>query len=58
MDQEVKLLTKEWFKYADRDLDAASKLLGTLNQIACFHAQQAAEKYIKGFLIFKQKGIV
>jgi HEPN domain-containing protein len=54
MDPKVELLTKEWFRYAEQDLKAASKLLGEFNHIVCFHAQQAAEKYIKGILIFNQ----
>lgn len=54
MDPKVERLTKEWFKYADQDLQAAFKLLGEFNHIACFHAQQAAEKYIKGILIYNQ----
>lgn len=48
---------EEWAKYADEDIMTAELLLrenGTPNQI-CFHAQQAAEKYLKGFLSFHKK---
>ncbi len=46
----------EWLKYADADLESA-EILNTqykkpLN-IICYHCQQAAEKYLKGFLISK-----
>jgi HEPN domain-containing protein len=45
----------EWRKYADADLDAAQymahNMWPTHNHIICFHCQQAAEKYLKGFLI-------
>jgi HEPN domain-containing protein len=47
---------KEWFKKADHDLIAARKLIEDCPDIldaACFHCQQAAEKYLKAFLIFK-----
>lgn len=45
---------REWFKYADEDsqmAEIAMKENGPPNQI-CFHAQQKAEKYLKGFLEF------
>lgn len=43
-----------WFDKAKDDLVAAEKLHGipeTSSSIVAFHAQQAAEKYLKGFLI-------
>ena len=46
----------EWFKYANMDFLSAEHLL-TLHklplEIICFHCQQAAEKYLKGYLVFK-----
>ena len=45
----------EWFRYADTDIAAAEHLLTLQPQpleIVCFHCQQAAEKYLKGYLIF------
>ena len=44
----------EWFKYADMDFISAEHLLTLYPQpfeIICFHCQQAAEKYLKGYLI-------
>ena len=45
-----------WFDFADSDLEAAEHLL-TLHrprfEIICFHCQQSAEKYLKGYLIYK-----
>lgn len=45
----------EWTRYADEDLTMAELALkekGPANQI-CFHCQQAAEKYLKGFLVLR-----
>ena len=48
----------EWFKHAEMDFTTAEHLL-TLHphplEIICFHCQQAAEKYLKGYLVFKDK---
>ena len=46
----------EWFLYADRDLATAEFLRGMRPQpleIICYHCQQSAEKYLKGYLIYK-----
>ncbi len=48
-----------WIIRASEDIDAAEALLeagGPWNPI-CFHAQQAAEKYLKAFLAFHNKNI-
>lgn len=48
---------EEWRKYAEEDRQIAEIALregGPPNQI-CFHAQQIAEKYLKGFLVFSGK---
>ena len=45
----------EWFRYADMDLETAEYIQGKRPQpleIICFHCQQAAEKYIKGYLVY------
>ena len=46
----------EWLEYAKMDFITAEHLL-TLRplplEIICFHCQQAAEKYLKGYLIFR-----
>lgn len=47
-------LPNAWFAKADADLQAAEVLLNTANpllDIVCYHAQQCAEKYLKGYLI-------
>jgi len=46
----------KWFAYADRDLALAEHALSMYPQpyeIICYHCQQAAEKYLKGYLIFR-----
>ena len=46
----------EWLAKADADLRACDELLSTsaLSEIAAFHAQQAAEKALKAFLVWTQ----
>ena len=49
-----KLLACDWIKFAEDDLEAAKVLMKSnphLSGIIVFHAQQAAEKIIKAFLI-------
>jgi HEPN domain-containing protein len=48
---------KDWLAKASNDLKSVEHELGleeseVLRDIACFHCQQAAEKYLKAFLIF------
>lgn len=46
-------LAREWFEKAERDLLTADTMLGVLSpptDVVCFHCQQVAEKYLKGFL--------
>jgi HEPN domain-containing protein len=45
---------RQWFFLADEDLRAAEILSNhypTPDSIICFHCQQSAEKYLKGFLL-------
>jgi len=45
----------EWFDFADMDLASAEYLCGMRPQpleIICYHCQQSAEKYLKGYLIY------
>jgi HEPN domain-containing protein len=46
----------EWFLYGDRDLAVAEHSL-SLNpqpyEIICYLCQQSAEKYLKGYLVYK-----
>lgn len=45
-------LARGWFRKGDSDLAAARLVAAGAGpyDTACFHAQQAAEKYLKGFL--------
>jgi HEPN domain-containing protein len=50
-------LLRQWLTKADQDLTAAKILLQSGSHvlgITAFHAQQAAEKYLKAFLVWKQ----
>lgn len=50
-------LVRQWFSKAEEDLNAAKALLScelSLLSAVGFHSQQAAEKYLKAFLIFRQ----
>jgi HEPN domain-containing protein len=47
---------EKWFKKAENDLLAIKILLKNKDapvDVCCFHAQQAAEKYIKAYLVVK-----
>lgn len=52
-----KHIVKEWFSKADKDLKDAEFLFrhNRALETVSFHIQQAAEKYLKGFLISKGK---
>jgi HEPN domain-containing protein len=56
--EQVKLvLATQWLAKADQDIKAAAALLGAESPLlypACFHAQQAAEKYLKALLTWQQ----
>jgi HEPN domain-containing protein len=56
--EQVKLvLAAQWLAKADQDIKAAAALLGAESPLpypACFHAQQAAEKYLKALLTWQQ----
>ncbi|MFH1259173.1 MAG: HEPN domain-containing protein [Elusimicrobiota bacterium] len=47
---------QQWMIKANNDLTIAGKDLKTANPVTdaiCFHAQQAIEKYLKAYLVFK-----
>lgn len=47
---------KQWIIKAESDITIAGKDLKTdtpVTDAICFHAQQAAEKYLKAYLVFK-----
>ena len=51
---------REWFEVADKDLASAEflqKMKPVPLEIICYHCQQCAEKYLKGFLAFKEEQI-
>ncbi len=57
MKKEVIELVNKWIMKADRDFKTVDKLMGVdeiITDTACFHAQQAIEKYLKAFLIYHQ----
>jgi HEPN domain-containing protein len=46
-----------WFTKAEADLQAAELLLNAANpllDIVCYHAQQCAEKHLKGYLVARR----
>jgi HEPN domain-containing protein len=50
-----KSLIKEWIHKAGRDLDTACLTLDNrpeFTDIICYHCQQAAEKYLKAYLVY------
>ena len=47
-----------WLGKADRDFLLATQLDESFSDMAAYHFQQAAEKYLKGFLSFHHIGIL
>lgn len=47
---------KDWLEKGEHDLEDAQRLLENdgYTDTICFLAQQAAEKYLKGYLVFKK----
>jgi HEPN domain-containing protein len=53
-------IVAEWFEIADMDLSSAIFLQNMRPvpvEIICYHCQQSAEKYLKGFLAYKNEEI-
>lgn len=50
-------LAFEWFEKGNHDFQDAQRLYknGGYPDTICFHCHQAAEKYLKGFLVFNRK---
>ena len=47
---------REWMEIADRDFDSALILNEAVRrhyEIICYHCAQAAEKYLKGYLVYQ-----
>jgi len=56
-DETIKDLVNKWVKKAEDDLLTAGRELSfedPITQTVCFHCQQAAEKYLKAFLVHHQ----
>lgn len=54
MDDKISIV-KEWLDFASRDINSAKYLLGMSPvplEIVCYHCEQAAEKSLKGYLIY------
>ena len=52
-----KIIVRQWLDKAEQDMKAGEALLAAEPPFlypACFHAQQAAEKYLKAFLTWHQ----
>ncbi|KHE93558.1 MAG: HEPN domain-containing protein [Candidatus Scalindua rubra] len=53
-------IANEWFKIAEADLSSAEFLQNMQSmptEIICYHCQQSAEKYLKGFLALNSEEI-
>ena len=60
MSPELRNYIEGWFEKANNDLISAQRLIEIEPMVldnACFHCQQAIEKYLKAFLIFKGQDI-
>ena len=56
-DEIIRYLAGKWVEKAEKDLLTAERELSFPDPIieaVCFHCQQAAEKYLKAFLVFHQ----
>ena len=54
----IRNLAKQWTKIAERDLITAKQGLETkqiITDTVCFHCQQAAEKYLKAYLVYLEQ---
>lgn len=60
MSDPIKLYVQAWISKANNDLKNAEIILAAETELppldtVCFHCQQAAEKYLKAFLVFHGK---
>ena len=61
MSELEKNIIAQWIEKADHDLIAAKILIEAnplILDIACFHCQQAIEKYLKVFLIYHNQEVI
>jgi len=60
MTQDDANFIREWLRKADEDAIIARRAIDVppeILDIACFHCQQAVEKYLKAFLLYKRQAI-
>ena len=61
MTPDEKEILLQWIEKADHDLMAADILLQAnplILDIACFHCQQAVEKYLKAYLVYRERDFI
>ncbi len=54
-------IAKEWFEIAENDINSAEflqQMHPVPNEIICYHCQQSAEKFLKGFLAINGEEIL
>lgn len=54
-------LALEWFNIAETDINSANYLMQMKPmpyEVICYHCQQSAEKYLKGFLAYQNHNLV
>ncbi len=52
---------RDWFEKAEQDLEMARRAMdpqGPIPEMACYHCQQCAEKYLKGYLVSQKMGFL
>ncbi|MBI5637235.1 MAG: HEPN domain-containing protein [Nitrospinae bacterium] len=60
MDDDKRITIKRWFIKSEHDIKmayAALLMADPLTDMACFHAQQCAEKSLKAFLVFHDRQV-
>jgi HEPN domain-containing protein len=60
MNQTDREILSQWLEKAEHDLIAAALIIESnpiILDIACFHSQQAVEKFLKAFLLFHDQEI-
>lgn len=56
MDERLREIVYKWLVKADNDFKTAGQIFNVeeiITDTICFHCQQAAEKYLKGYLVSK-----
>ena len=57
MNQDKKEYILQWYEKADHDIKNATIIIANAPDIldtVCFHCQQAVEKYLKAYLVYKE----